>query len=232
MRAANGSWWICPPTGGASRIDGNRILVFGFIRSPAPAAFVEFAPCRCGGDPELTVVHPALLDHDWRALDKRSAHAGSVISRLVLEHSPVVFGCRYTPEDMVVLDLIGRYRFPVKVILWDVCLPAAEAKSLREFVAKRYVFSSPVLHIRDERFGASTLAPRAAEAYDGLAVAFTGCRAWLSGARRENSPDVIELMRDPSSAVTRCNPLADWREDEVRFYLERWELAFAAASAA
>lgn len=177
------------------------------------------------------MAHPATLDIDWRELDKRSAHAGSVLSRFVLEHSPVVFGCRYTAEDMIVLDLIGRYRFPVRVIAWESGLSATESDAFRAFLARRYVFAAPVTHVRDERLSTAEGFANAADAYDWLAVAFTGCRGWLTGARgaRAKALTGSAWSDDAAHTAARAAPLADWSDDDVRAYVERWELLCKAA---
>lgn len=172
------------------------------------------------------MAHPATLDVDWRELDKRSAHAGSLLSRFVLEHSPVVFGCRYTAEDMIVLDLIGRYRFPVRVIAWDTGVSAAQSEQFRAFLVRRYVFATPVTHVRDERLHPSAGFASAADAYDWLVVAFTGCRGWLTGARGNQARALIgsAWSGDAAHQVARAAPLADWSDEDVRAYVERWEL--------
>lgn len=177
------------------------------------------------------MAHPASLAIDWQALDKRSAMAGSVLSRLTLDHSPVVFGCRYGAEDMVVLDLIGRYRLPVRVIGWDAGLPAAQADAFRSFLAGRYVFASPVTHIRDERLNAAEGFESTSDAYDWLAVAFTGCRGWVTAARGKRAVQLTEgaWTNDAAHRVVRAAPLADWSAELVRAYVERWELPFKEA---
>lgn len=172
------------------------------------------------------MAHPVTLDIDWRALDKRSAEAGSVLARLTLEHSPVVFGCRYSAEDMVVLDLIGRYRFPVRVIAWDAGLSDAEANRYRAFLAQRYVFAAPVTHVRDGLLAGREGLASAPDAYDWLTVAFTGCRGWVTGARGQRAQELTQSawVSDTADRVVRAAPLADWSDELVRAYAERWEL--------
>ncbi len=161
-----------------------------------------------------------------RELDKLSARAGSMLSQLTLDHSPVMFRCGFSAEDMVVLDLIGRYRFPIKVITFDVGLSAAETARLRSFVAQRYVFASPVVDVHDDRRPDPGV-PISSDARDWLAIVFAGCRAWVTGARRAQDAGgaSVELLQsEPGFDYLRCNVLADWRETDVRAYLERWEI--------
>lgn len=165
---------------------------------------------------------------DWRALDRRSARTGSALSALVLEHSPVVFGCRYTPEDMVVLDLIGRYRFPVRVIAWDAGLAAEESKAFADFMARRYVFATPVMRVRDERAMQSRGLAADVDSWERLAVTFTGCRGWITASRAhgEQVRQVEIASGDAAHRLVRVAPLADWTDDEVCGYLQRWELPY------
>lgn len=164
-----------------------------------------------------------------RELDKLSARAGSMLSQLVLDHSPVMFRCGFSAEDMIVLDLIGRYRFPIKVITFDEGMSAAEAARLRAFAARRYVFASPVVDVHDDRRPDRSV-PLSRENRDWLAIVFAGCRAWVSGARREQQTSErvpLELLQwDAASDSMRCNVLAHWVEADVRAYIERWELPF------
>lgn len=163
---------------------------------------------------------------DPRALDKLSARTGGVLSQLVLDHSPVMFRCGFGAEDMVVLDLIGRYRFPIKVITTDAGMSAEAAARLRAFAARRYVFAVPVVDVHDDRLQDLGV-PSTGEARDWLAVVFSGCRAWVSAARGDHAASrgsVAGLHWDAACECMRCNVLADWRAADVRAYLERWEL--------
>lgn len=158
-----------------------------------------------------------------------------MLSQLALDHSPVMFRCSFGAEDMIVLDLIGRYRFPIKVITFDEGMSAAEAARLRAFAARRYVFAAPVVDVHDDRRPDRSL-PMSSENRDWLAVVFAGCRAWVSSVRRaqraaDQAP--LELLQwDAASDSMRCNVLAHWGDADVRAYLDRWELPFRSPAAA
>lgn len=164
---------------------------------------------------------------DGRALDKHSALAGAVLSRLVLEHSPVLFPCRFGSEDMVLLDLIGRYRLPIQVIAWDVGLDAGEALALRSFVERRYVFAAPLRRVDVDRLRGLGTEPAQVDALELIAVQLSGCRAWLTGARRElvaAETATPTSVQDEARKYVRCNPLIDWDAALVAAYLRRWDL--------
>jgi phosphoadenosine phosphosulfate reductase len=145
-----------------------------------------------------------------------------------------MFRCGFTAEDMVVLDLIGRYRFPIKVITVDEGMAAAEAARLRAFVARRYVFATPVVDVHDDRRPDRHI-PISDRNRDWLAVVFAGCRAWVTGARRadETHGPGVELLRwDAACECMRCNVLAHWQAADVRAYLQRWEIPCGSADGA
>jgi 3'-phosphoadenosine 5'-phosphosulfate sulfotransferase (PAPS reductase)/FAD synthetase len=88
------------------------------------------------------------------------------------------------------------------------------------------VFATPVTHVRDERLNASNGFASVADAYDWLAVAFTGCRGWLTGARgsRARALPASAWSSDAAHRVAHAAPLAEWSDEDVQAYVERWEL--------
>lgn len=165
-------------------------------------------------------------DFDVRSLDKRSALAGSLLSRLALAYSPAVFECRFHAEDLVVLDLIGRYRFPVNVVVMDGSMAAEEVDSLVTLIRGRYVLSSWRM--------ASALQPSEAlqQTHPGrsgnvVPAWQAGCRALVGSDRLERAiePEALQALRwdDPLQRML-CQPLAGWSAAQVRAYAERWDL--------
>lgn len=165
-------------------------------------------------------------DFDVRSLDKRSAHAGSLLSRLALAYSPAVFECRFRAEDLVVLDLIGRYRFPVNVVVMDRSMGAEEVDSLVTLIRGRYVLSS-------WRFASD---PQPSESRqqahpgrsDSVVPAWqAGCRALVGSDRLERTtePEAVQVLRwNDQLQRMLCQPLAGWSAAQVRAYAERWDL--------
>lgn len=165
-------------------------------------------------------------DFDVRSLDKRSAHAGSLLSRLALAYSPAVFECRFRAEDLVVLDLIGRYRFPVNVVVMDRSMGAEEVDSLVKLIRGRYVLSSwrmaselqPSEGLQQTHPGRSGSVVPAWQA---------GCRALVGSDRLERAiePEALQALRwNDQLQRMQCEPLAGWSAAQVRAYAERWDL--------
>jgi 3'-phosphoadenosine 5'-phosphosulfate sulfotransferase (PAPS reductase)/FAD synthetase len=185
---------------------------------------VDFPLCRFNGHMEARMLDSP--DFDVRWLDKRSAHAGSLLSRLALECSPVVFECRFRAEDLVVLDLIGRYRFPVNVVVMDWVMPPAETEALVSLIRRRYVLSGWCLQSDLQRLEQLRQLPTDRTG-DPVAGTLVGCRGFVSSDTLQPviAPGELQSLRwDEELQRMQCHPLAGWSIAQVRAYAERWEL--------
>jgi 3'-phosphoadenosine 5'-phosphosulfate sulfotransferase (PAPS reductase)/FAD synthetase len=185
---------------------------------------VDFRLCRFNGDTEAPMTEST--DFDVRSLDKRSAHAGSLLSHLALAYSPAVFECRFRAEDLVVLDLIGRYRFPVNVVVMDRSMGGEEVDSLVKLIRGRYVLSS--WRMASDLQPIESLQRTHPDRSGSIVPAWqAGCRALVVSDRLERAiePETLEALRwNDQLQRMQCQPLAGWSAAQVRAYAERWDL--------
>lgn len=176
---------------------------------------------------------PDTTDFDVRSLDKRSAHAGSLLSRLALQYSPVVFECRFGADDLVVLDLIGRYRFPVNVVLMDRTMGPEETVALVKLIRGRYVLSSWCMQSDRPRLE-SLQQTRPGRGGDDAHGSRSGGGALIGSDRLERAfePEELQaLRRNDRLQQMQCHPLAGWSAAQVQAYAERWDLPREASGA-
>jgi 3'-phosphoadenosine 5'-phosphosulfate sulfotransferase (PAPS reductase)/FAD synthetase len=185
---------------------------------------VDFGLYRFNGDTEASM--PDSTDFDVRSLDKRSARAGSLLSRVALAYSPALFECRFSAEDLVVLDLIGRYRFPVNVVVMDQSMVPEEVEALVRLIRGRYVLSSWRLasDLQRDQSLQQTHPGRSASVVPAWRV---GCRALIGSDRLERAiePEAVEALRwNDQLQRMQCEPIAGWSAAQVQAYAERWDL--------
>jgi phosphoadenosine phosphosulfate reductase len=177
-------------------------------------------------------------------LEKLVAAAESQLAQLVRDYNPAGFACSFSAEDVVLLDLIHRRGLPVRVITLDTGRLPEETHKLIEAVRLRYGRPIRVMYPDAERLEAFTAAEgsnafyRSAELrqqccrlrkVEPLERALAGCRAWITGLRREQAvtrQTLAVLHWDETYELMKCNPLAAWTEADVWAYVRRRELPY------
>jgi len=180
------------------------------------------------------------------ALDARVAPAVEQLTALVREYAPVGFACSFSAEDIVLLDLVHRHALPVRVFTLDTGRLPEETHRLIDAVRERYALPIRVMYPDADRLESFVAAQgtnafyRSAEArqqccrlrkIEPLTRALSGCRAWFTGLRREQSVTREELEAlhwDESYRLMKCNPLAAWTEANVWDYVRREALPYNA----
>jgi len=137
-------------------------------------------------------------------------------------------------EGCVVLDLISRDRLPVDVFTLDTGVLFSETYELWRTLERRYgisiraVASGLGLEAQAEKYG-DRLWERSPDLccrlrkVEPLARALEGKDAWITGIRREQTPErasasAIEL--DPKFGLVKVNPLVFWSAEDVWRYVE------------
>ena len=166
------------------------------------------------------------------------------LQEIAERHSPVALASSLQAEDMVITDAIARLRLPITVFALDTGRLHAETLALIPEIQQRYGIdvevlqpqSASVAHYvqfygRDAFYGSIGLRQRCCEIrkVEPLARALAGKRAWITGQRREHSPNRAELGErefDAVHGVEKFNPLAAWSETAVWDYLRAHDVPY------
>lgn len=144
------------------------------------------------------------------------------------------------PQSLVILEMASQKQLRFDVALIDTGLLFPETLALAQQVEERYGIT--IRRVRP----LSTLAQQ--EQKQGKALwlrdpnsccnlrkvapmgaLLGGYRAWISGLRRDQSPDrknVQALEWDPSFDLLKISPLVDWTGDRVRAYLQQHQIPY------
>ncbi|HVK77700.1 MAG TPA: phosphoadenylyl-sulfate reductase [Kofleriaceae bacterium] len=139
----------------------------------------------------------------------------------------------FGPEDCVLIDVIGRHRLAIEVFTLDTGLFFDETTALWRALEARYGITVRAFRPRqtvDEQAAAHgpALWERQPDAccklrkVEPLGRALSGLDAWVTGIRRDQTPDratakVVERDRRPG--LIKLNPLAAWTSDDVWAYV-------------
>jgi phosphoadenylyl-sulfate reductase (thioredoxin) len=145
----------------------------------------------------------------------------------------LALACSFGPEDLVLVDLIGRHRLPIDVFTLDTGVFFPETYALWREVEARYGIEvrgvRPVQSIDEQAAEhGPTLWTRAPDRcchlrkLVPLAAALEGLAAWVTGIRRDQTPErasarVVERDRRPG--LIKVNPIAHWTHDDVWAHL-------------
>jgi len=145
----------------------------------------------------------------------------------------LALACSFGPEDLVLLDLVARHRLPIDIFTLDTGVFFPETYALwrdlearygiklraaraAESIAQQAVSQGPELWKRaaDRCCHLRKVVP--------LAGALEGLAAWVTGIRRDQTPDratakIVERDRRPG--LIKINPLAHWTHDDVWAHL-------------
>lgn len=176
------------------------------------------------------------------SLDARIAEASVRLREAIAAYSPAAFASSFGAEDMVLLDLIDDLGLEVDVFTLDTGRLPEETHDLIVRVRKDYRRQIRVLfpdasevetfvaaHGNNAFYDSIELRKRCCEIRKlaPLRRALQGKRLWITGLRREQSvmrADVAVLAHDAGNGLMKLNPLADWSEQEVWAYVEKFDV--------
>jgi phosphoadenosine phosphosulfate reductase len=137
-------------------------------------------------------------------------------------------------EGCILLDLIARDRLPVEIFTLDTGVLFPETYELWRTLERKYgisiraVRSELGLPAQAEEFG-DRLWERSPDQccrirkVEPLARALEGKDAWITGIRREQTPErgrASSIELDPKFGIVKINPLVAWSAEDVRHYAE------------
>ncbi len=155
------------------------------------------------------------------------------------------FASSFSPEDVVVIDLLARLNSPIRIFTLDTGRLHEETYRVMEAIRDRYKIDIEVvfpqrdkveklvgskglysfyksLENRKECCGIRKIEP--------LNRVLAGLDAWLTGLRREQSQTRVEMKKveidEAHNSIYKINPLIDWSEKEVWDYIAKYSVPY------
>lgn len=127
--------------------------------------------------------------------------------------------------DAVLVDLVARVAPGTEVVFLDTQYHFPETLATLDVVRERYPVKLQVRRpdvARDDLWRTDTDACCAVRKVAQLDAALVGKEAWLSGLRRDDSPDRADtpLVQRDRRGLVKVNPIATWTDDDVALYIE------------
>lgn len=163
---------------------------------------------------------------------------GEILRAAAERFRPIELACSFGPEDLVLVDVIARERVPVGVFTLDTTFLFAETYALWTQVEERYGLSIRALRAdgpdvpgleagRPPPWERDPDACCHARKVLPLRQALSGLTAWVTGIRREQTPErasakVVEW--DARFGLVKVNPLAAWKDADVWAHVRTHEV--------
>jgi len=127
--------------------------------------------------------------------------------------------------DAVLVDLVARVAPGTEVVFLDTQYHFPETLATLDVVRERYPVKLQVRRPdvpRDDLWRTDTDACCAVRKVAQLDAALAGKEAWLSGLRRDDSPDRADtpVVQRDGRGLVNVNPIVTWTDDDVALYIE------------
>jgi len=145
----------------------------------------------------------------------------------------IALACSFGAEDCVLVDVVGRSRLPVEVFTLDTGYLFPETYDLWKRLEVRYG-----IVVRVARAELPAPDPRHPPPWETdpdaccharkvlpLRATLAGLEAWVTGIRRDQTPDRAKarvLEWDARFGLAKVNPLAAWKNEDVWAHLQRF----------
>ena len=188
---------------------------------------------------DLTLIQP-------EGFVQRLQQTTEILQRIAAHFSPASFASSLAAEDMVLTDIILRQALPIRIFSLETGRLPTETLALLAEVNQHYG-TEITLYTPDANAVAAYVANHGLNGFydsvelrkscchirkvEPLGRALAGKRAWLTGQRRAQSTTRSELAvqeRDAAHGLEKFNPLADWSEADVWYYLRRHQVPYNA----
>ena len=178
-----------------------------------------------------------LYARETPGFDERVASALALLQRAATEHAGrVVQATSLGVEDMVITDLIARHQLPIAIGTLETGMLHAETLALIDTIETRYAVDVEVykpttvavvnfVRKNGERAMYDSVELRkgccAIRKLEPLSRMLKNRSAWVTGMRREQSPDrgTVAFSELDDKGRTKFNPLADWSTADVWHYI-------------
>ena len=127
--------------------------------------------------------------------------------------------------DAVLVDLVARVAPGTEVVFLDTQYHFPETLATLDVVRERYPVKLTVRRPDvplDDLWRTDTDACCAVRKVAQLDAALASKKAWLSGLRRDDSPDRANtpIVQRDKRGLVKVNPIANWTDDDVALYIE------------
>jgi phosphoadenosine phosphosulfate reductase len=131
--------------------------------------------------------------------------------------------------DAVLVDLVARVAPGTEVVFLDTQYHFPETLATLEVVRERYPVKLTVRRPDvplDDLWRTDTDACCAVRKVAQLDAALASKEAWLSGLRRDDSPDraATPIVQRDKRGLVKVNPIANWTDDDVALYVELYDV--------
>jgi len=194
----------------------------------------------------MTTVTPMKALEEPVGFTDRLIQTQTIIAKVATQYSPAVFASSLAAEDMVVTDLILTKQLPVTIFSLETGRLPEETLHVIEKVKQHYNYSIQLYYPDPETVENYVKNNGLNGFYDSVALrkeccqirkveplgrALAGKKAWLTGQRRSQSATRAKLdieEQDTVHGLVKFNPLADWGEDDVWYYLRLHKVPYNA----
>lgn len=174
----------------------------------------------------------------------REHAARAALAQAASEFAPAALASSLSVEDMVLADLIAREALPIGIFVLDTGRLHGDTLELVGRLEQRYGFQvqvyrplAPSVQSYVARFGRDALYESPGlrkqcceiRKVEPLRRALAGKGAWITGLRRAQSAGrgaVAVREFDAVHGLTKFNPLAHWREQEVWAYVRAHDVPY------
>jgi phosphoadenosine phosphosulfate reductase len=181
------------------------------------------------------------------SFEERLATTLALLKTIAVEHLPAVLANSLGAEDMVLTDLIARNNLPIGVFSLDTGRLPAETYALLDDLRRHYPTLELQVYYPEHRALQQWVGEHGVNAFyrdvdlrkqccalrkvGPLIRALEGKRAWITGMRRQQSltrSDLAVSEWDADHGLMKFNPLADWSEQDVWYYLKTNQVPYNA----
>lgn len=177
-------------------------------------------------------------------LQQKMEQVAAVLTEAVHDYAPVAFANSLGAEDMVLMDIIDRYKLDIEIFSLDTGRLPQETYDLMQAVRARY---SLLLHVYfpDSKKIEEYVSQHGVNGfYDGVDLrkrcchirkveplrrALLGKRAWITGLRHEQAAvrNSLKLSAyDMDNQMQKFNPLLEWSNAEVWGYIKQFDVPY------
>lgn len=178
------------------------------------------------------------------SVQAKTAAARAVLRRIADEFSPAAFANSLGAEDMLLTDLIVGEKLPIEIFSLDTGRLPPETYDLMAQTQKHYGLKLTLYYPRHELAENWTRTHGINAFYESVELrkgcchvrkveplqrALAGKKAWITGMRAQQSAtrDGLPLQAfDAGNGLEKFNPLTDWTEKEVWFYLKQHSVPY------
>lgn len=169
----------------------------------------------------------------------KTAAARTLLARIAGEYAPAVFANSLGAEDILLTDLIVGDGLPIEIFSLDTGRLPLETYDLIAEVKKHYGLALTLYYPQHTLIEAYTRQHGINAFYESVELrkaccharkveplqrALAGRKAWITGMRAQQSATrdgLPQQVFDEANGLEKFNPLADWTEKEVWFYIKQ-----------